>query len=291
MPETSTREVNTDAEVIDADKIDDGETTEEELEEEVVPAVDEEAEKDPPEDDAKEPPESSPEGKKVIPEKEEKPIEPSKKEPTPVEGESPREAALRLQIQSLRTELRKKNLGITGEDKKPAPATSDRMKKLQETYSPEEIRNMEEAIDVLAESKGYVKSSQTYQETVNGVVDTFIEENPEYKPANDPEDARWTRFQEILKDGTYNLSGKTPKQLSVIFKRVKVDVDQELGEPAIAVRAKEKEVETRKIAAQTQKVKSVSHSGGTKVAPAKKESTIDPGVRAIFKDFSDEDLA
>ncbi len=293
MPETSTREVKADEEVIDADKIDDGETTDEELEEEVVPPVEEEevpAEEDDKkeDDDSKDPPESSPEGT------EEEPQVPSKKTPAPVEGETPREKALRLQVQALRGDLRKANMtkGMEGEKKPTSPAVSERMKKLQETYTPEELRNMQEAIDVLAEANGYVKSSQTYQETVNGVVDSFIEENPEYKPNNDPEDARWNRFQEILKDGTYNLSGKTPKQLAVIFKKVKADVDEELGEPATVTKAKAKEVETRKVAAQTQKIKSVSHSGGSKAPVAKPTANkIDPNVRAMFKDFADEDLA
>lgn len=44
---------------------------------------------------------------------------------------------------------------------------------------------MEEVVDVIATSKGYVKKEQNYQDTANQVLEDFIEENPEYKPIND----------------------------------------------------------------------------------------------------------
>lgn len=302
MPETpNKREVNDDTEVIDADKISDGdEPTEEELDETVIPPVDEEEEtpesvtaKDP-EDDDKSTPESSPEEPEAEAEESDQQPAPSK-QPKPVEGETPREKALRLEVQRLKGLRRKEAVGeianaTKGGPQAPSQAVSDRMAKLRETYSEDEIRAMEEAIDVLAESKGYVKASTSYQQTVNDNLNLFIEENPEYKPENDPEDVRWGRFQEIVGSGVYNLSGKTPQQLQSIFKKIKQDVDEEIGEPATVTKAKTKDRELRQNAAQNQKIKSVSHSGGTKSAPSKKTTDIDPSVRGMFKGFDDDDL-
>lgn len=298
MPETpKNREVNADTEVLNADSISDSDESDAELDEEVIPPVDEEAEAEPEaegestkEDEATS--ESSQGENEQEPEKE--PVQAPSKQPKPVEGETDRERALRLEVQRLKGLRRKEAItDITGEAKetRQPQAVSDRMAKLRETYSDEEIRNMEEAIDVLAESKGYVKASATYQQTVNDVVDSFVEANPEFKPENDPEDVRWQRFESILKSGTYNLAGKNPKQLTEIFKKVKRDVDEELGDPTPVAKAKAVETEVRKDAAQNHKIKSVSHSGGTKSAPAKKTTSIDPSVRKMFQGFDDEDLA
>lgn len=300
MPETpNTREVNDDTEVIDADKISDGdEPTEEELDETVIPPVEEDENPEPKDeenqDDDKSTPESSPEEPEPEADKTAKEPAPSQ-QPKPVEGETPREKALRLEVQRLKGLRRKEAVGeianaTKGGSTPPSQAVTDRMAKLRETYSEEEIRAMEEAIDVLAESKGYVKASTSYQQTVNDNLNLFIEENPEYKPENDPEDVRWERFQTIVGSGVYNLSGKTPQQLQSIFKKIKQDVDEELGEPATTTKVKAKDRELRQNAAQNQKIKSVSHSGGTKSAPSKKTTDIDPSVRGMFKGFDDDDL-
>ncbi len=64
-----------------------------------------------------------------------------------------------------------------------------------------------------------------------------------------------------------------------------------MGEPATTRKARGLEVETRKDDAQRQKIKSVSHSGGTKSAPPNKAKLdVDPSVRAMFKGFDDDDF-
>lgn len=294
MPES--KEVNADTEVLDIAN-DPDETEVDDLDEEVIPPVDEEAEiapeATPIEND--EAPETEPE---AIPESSSEeatpvaqpvtPLVPAlSKQPAPVAGETPREKALRLEVQRVKGLLRKDGIqDIVGT--KPAStqpkAVTDRLAKLRENYSEEDIRKAEELIDVVAESKGYVKAEHTYQQTVNNIVGNFIEANPEYKPENDPEDVRWNRFQDILKSGIYNVSGKTQEELRIIFNKVHKDVTEELGEPVIKTQVKEQ-------AAQRQKIKSVSHSGGTKPAPVKPVKTIDPTVRNMFKGFDDDDFA
>lgn len=284
MAETNNREVKTDVEVLD---VEDTEETTEEGEETVIPPVEDAPEEETPKEDipaedntpTTESPEPSPEdGDDKTP-----PSTFTKKEPAPVEGETPREKALRVKVTELRTKLRHENIQeITG--KGPAPENTDHLQELRDLgYSDDEIKNMEKAIDVIASKKGYVKAEQTYQGTVDTVVETFIDTNPEYKPENDPEDVRWETFKGILKSGVYNLTGKTQKQLNEIFKKVHRDVVDQLGEATVVDTTKQR-------AAQNQKIKSVSHSGGTKTPVVKKTSSIDPAVRGMFKGFDDEDL-
>jgi hypothetical protein len=250
--------------------------TAESEEEEVIPpgAVEETPTPETPKPEEKVP-DSSPEPKEV----------PSKPNPAPVPGETPREKALRLEVVRLRQKNRETAIGqmvdaLPKEETKPA---SDRLSKLRERYTTEELANMEEAIDVLAESKGYVKSEQTYKQIVQGTVDSFIESHPEYDPKNDNDDIRWTRFQEILQSGIYNLQGKNGKQLNTIFEKVNEDIVKELGESDI-------ESTPRKIAAQQQKIKSVSHTGGTRTESSSPKKGLAPEVKSFFKGFDDEDL-
>jgi hypothetical protein len=280
MTETNQEEVNNDVEEVNVDEttneVEDGDET-------VIPPVEDAPEGDVPAEENDTPtdsPESSPE---ETTEEETPPSTFTKKEPAPVAGETPKEKALRLEVQRLKGLHRKDAINdIVG--KGPALESVDNLQQLRDIgYSDEEISNMEKAIDVIAQKKGYVKAEQSYQATVNTIVESFIDSHPEYKPENDPEDVRWARFEGIIKSGVYNLSGKTPKQLNEIFKRVHRDVSDELGEADVTV-------EVKRQAAQAQKIKSVSHSGGTKSAPVKRASTIDPNVRGMFKGFDDEDL-
>lgn len=259
--------VEADVEVLDVANTPD-EDTGDDLDEEVIPPVEETT------------PEGEPEKPDVKP-VEETPVPSQEKKPAPVEGETPREKALRLEVQRLKHLRREEGVHeIVGS--KPVPVVNERLAKLKERYTPEELQSMEEAVDVIAASKGYVKAEESYKASVNTLVEEFIEANPEYKPENDPEDVRWSRFEAILKSD-YNTQGKTLKQLNVIFKKAHQDVINELGEPTATVQEK-------RDAAQRQKIKSVSHSGGTKTPVSKPESPIPPSVRSVFKGFDDEDF-
>lgn len=205
-----------------------------------------------------------------------------------LEGETDREYALRQELLRVKNKQRKESTAaIAGMAKPPVSSaqSDERMKKLQERYSPEEIKNMEEAIDVIAASRGYVKREENYQDTVNGVLNGFIEAHKEYTPEHDKDDIRWGRFEEILLSD-YNLQGKTPKQLEAIFNKVHRDVASEMGEVTIPDKSKT-------INAQKQKIQSVSHSGGNSGQnnqPTGKKVNLDPEVRKRLKGFDDEDF-
>lgn len=299
MTETNKREVNADSETLhlEDDPAEESKDTEEDddLDEEVIaPLTDEDDEalkaeslKGKETEEAASA-ESSPEELESVEKTE---TVPSNK-PAPVAGETAREKGLRLEVQRVKGLLRKKSVTDLVDNPRAEPgAASDAVTELKKLgYDDDEIKNMDKAVDLIASSRGYVKQSQTYQTVVNDEVGAFIKANPEYKPENDPEDVRWETFQRYLTGGLYNINGKTRDQLQTLFLKVKGDVDLELGESATETKSKDNESEERKTAAERQKIKSVSHSGGTKPASTKNKTPVDPEVRKMFKGFDDEDL-
>jgi hypothetical protein len=207
------------------------------------------------------------------------------KEPAPVEGETAKEKALRITVNTLRNQLRETTVKKTFEESGANNLKSDAYEVLKGKYTPEVIADMEMAIETIAASKGFVK--QDYGQTVQDVVDTFTDQHPEYKPSNDAGDVRWSKFNELLKDGTYNLSGKSPKQLAKIFDKVHEDVAKEFGETA-----KKTVLKPTERAAQIHKTQVVSHSGGNKgiTTPKTKEFDYSQPIGGIrFKGFDDDE--
>src|SRR3990167_6086527 len=149
-----------------------------------------------------------------------------------VKGETPKERALRKEVTHLRAERRKAmQEALLQGVKPPAPTPSpndERLARLKEVYSEEEFKNVEELVDYIAQQKGYVKKEQSYQETANQILESFIEDNPEYKAENDAEDVRWHAFERALHD--YNLQDRPPPQMLSIFKKAHRDVMDEFGD-------------------------------------------------------------
>ena len=281
------REVNQepDVEVIDADTIEDN-STEEDLEEEVIPPVDEEAK--PTEEKTEEPEEESTEVVEETTEEEPTESSPGDEEvpPKPVEGETPREKALRLEVSRLRNKGRKEDRDSMLKEatpEAPAPEADKEYEDLKALYTPEEFANVEKLLGFVAKKQGFVKKSESYEGVANTVLDTFLDEHTEYEPQNDVDDARWNAFQRIL-SSDYNLQNKTPKQMKSIFSKVDRDVKDEFGE------VKTPTLNREEVAAKKQKIQSVSHSGGTKSPDKEVKVEIDQDVRSHFKGFDDEDL-
>jgi hypothetical protein len=206
---------------------------------------------------------------------------PALKQSKPVEGETPRERALRIQIQELREKVRAKDEIIKIS---PTPISNEEYEKLKEVYNDDELDKFEKLFDVIGRKKGYVKAEEIYTKDGNDVLEQFIEKHPEYKPENDPDDVRWNTFKRILTND-YNRAGKQPKELARLFDKVNRDVLEEFGESAKTI------IKPNERNAEILKVKSVSHAGGTKTEIAKKSNApTDPTVRKMFKDFDDEDF-
>lgn len=204
-------------------------------------------------------------------------------QPKEVEGETSRERALRKEVERLRglnRDKSKKDLVNHIHSDNNVKISEDRITRLKEIYSEEDLKNFEDVIDVLAEKKGYVKREHAVQDSANQTLDGFIDEHPEYSSENDKDDLRWNKFKSILLND-YNLKDKDTKQLKTIFAKVHRDVIEEFGET---------ESKVNKRNAQELKVKSVSHAGGTKSEVKKPEKEIPAEVRNLFKGFEDGEL-
>lgn len=284
MPNDEKEEVNQIEETLEPK-----EEEEEDEEDEAVPALEEEpserdidelksASEPSPDETNEKPQETETEDGDEPPPEEEDPV---LEQPKPVEGETPREKALRLKVQELRERIRNKDEVIKTT---PPPISNEEYDALKEIYTEEELEKVEKLFEVIGKKKGYVKAEEIYARDGNQVLEDFLDDHPEYKPENDVEDVRWNKFKQILTND-YNRSGKQPKELARIFKKVHRDVQEEFGEsPKVISHSKRK--------AQVQKVRSVSHAGGAKKEEVKKESKAptDPGVRKMFKDFDDDDF-
>jgi len=308
-----------DTEIISADQIPDGDE-DDDGDEDVVPPVDEddepaegdqpdgEPEGDEDEDGDADGAGDSPSGASAAPRKDGEPEDTDATEPQPepsnttpksakpVPGETPRERALREKVTELRNKLREKSVAAAVGDKPTEPEGDSDVEALKELgYSDEQIEKLEKVVDVIAARRGYAKRP-SYQQTVNDVTRDFVAEHPEYAPENDPEDARWLKFDEIAKSGFYDLKGKRPDQLKAIFKRIHRDVEEELGTANLPPKPKADPSEDRKVAAARHKVEMTGKAGaGSGGAPVTKTDKRPLGIgaaeRGIFKDFSDEELS
>lgn len=205
-----------------------------------------------------------------------------------VDGETPRERALRKEVTRLKREARgERSAEIIG----PAPAgtatrpeLTDDDQKVLGKFKPEEIAGLREVIPVLAKEMGFVRKDElagsTYAERAQGELDSFLDKHPEYQPENDKDGTLWTAFK-----AEYQLYNKpaNPKDFGKIFDRVHREV---FGiKPSTGA--------LPKVNAQREKVSAASHAGTSAPRTATRERTAAPqGLRLdMLKGFDDDELA
>lgn len=212
---------------------------------------------------------------------------PAGEEGTPkgVPGESPVEYARRQEIQRLKAELRSVRTQRFIEDNKPngtESVLSDDEQGILGKYDPEELRNLDEVIDVLAKKKGFVRQQEfqqsTYQKEAQETIDSFIESHPELDPENDKDNALWNHFSEEF---LIYRQPKTIKELKRVLNKTYVDVFGVQPESNLG-----------KVRAQQQKIRSASHGGAsTPTVRSKTEAPqLDSSLRGQMKGFDDEFL-
>lgn len=209
-----------------------------------------------------------------------------KREPKPVAGETPREYALRKEVERLRTVARgtmTKNAfgGVPPVEKKQAPTKSDVLGK----YNPEEVQNFREVMEAVATDLGYVKKDEyqqsTYVQQREEILNQFVEQHPEYAPENDTDNVLWNQF---LNELAVYKEPQNPKDYKKIFDRIHKDVFSIQSDPA----------SLNKIKASQEKLKVASHSGASSNRPQAQKSTqpiLDPSLKAHMKGFNDEELS
>lgn len=211
---------------------------------------------------------------------------PEEEELAEIEGETPRERALRLEVTRLRRigrDGRKEELGIkspTGQPEKKE--LSPEKKKVLERYKPEDIQNLKEVFDVMADDMGFVRKDQlgatTYTERASDELEKFIDAHSEYLPENDPDNVLWDRFKE---EYALYKQPDNPKDFKRIFEKVHRDV---FGiKPA---------GDNKNINAAKEKIKVASHSGASKPNTPVNKAKAPAGIRFdMLKGFSDEERA
>lgn len=222
-------------------------------------------------------------------ESEESEEEPEKKEeeeesvpePKPVEGETPREKALRKEIERLRG-LRRgdKEKEIFGKKEVQQEQPKKQPKVDLSQYDKEEVEKFRGIFETIAEDLGFVRKdevkSYTYEGKANDILNEFLDSHPEYSPENDKDNTLWNQFKEEF--ALYK-KPEDPKLYKKIFQKIHNDI--------VGV----KEVDKGKIAAKQEKIKVASHGGASKQKSAsEKEAKIDPSLRPHLKGFSDKDM-
>lgn len=197
------------------------------------------------------------------------------KGPKPVEGETPREKALRLETARLKGLLRKERQ----EELFVKQPTSKHEEDLSE-YDPEELKRFE----TLAIKMGFAKKDEIMRDSVqeknSAEFDTFIEAHPEYSPENDPDGTLWNTFKSEF--ALYQ-PPQDPKTLRKVLNKVHNEI---YGvQPASNL---------NKINAQQQKLKVASHTGSqassrvSEKAPVKAPNT---NIRLdMLKGFDEDEM-
>lgn len=211
-----------------------------------------------------------------------------------VEGETPKERAFRATITQLRQDKRdlmsKKTFNKLEESKEEGMDEASYKELIDAGYSKEDIENSTKMLKVIAPMLGLVDKQQTWSERANSMLEDFIEDNQEYKAGNDTDDIRWGHFHEILKND-YNIKGKTPTQLKVIFNKVHRDVVSDLGEAKVVNRKGALEAKKEKIKSVSANTSTSSQKTESKPVEVKKIGDKEHTIGGMkFKGFDDDDF-
>lgn len=208
------------------------------------------------------------------PEPEEEPeAEAPKPEPKPVEGESPRERGLRLEVERVKALLRKER---TEELFVKRPSASEIDEELKE-YDPDELKRFEQ----IASKMGFAKKDEilheSTQEKLNAEFESFIDAHPEYAPENDKDGVLWNQLKSEFT--LYN-PPKDSKTLRKVLNKVHNDV---FGvKPA---------TDLSKINASREKIKVASHTGASAGKETRTKTQSPSGLRLDgMKGFSEEEI-
>jgi hypothetical protein len=189
--------------------------------------------------------------------------------------ETPREFALRLEVTRLKRERRGERKESLKFDEPKTEVKEDVLSK----YNSEEIKNLEEIVDVLAQKKGWVRKTDIVQDRFEDIKDSWLDEHPEYLPEHDKDDILWKALTEEIK--MYR-SPQNPKELRKILDRAHTSVFGIRPDTAL-----------KSVKAQQEKIKVASHAGNqAKSNSTSKQIDLDivQNARQHLKGFSDEEI-
>lgn len=218
-------------------------------------------------------------------------VEPSKEEISDeikrLPNETPVEFARRLEILRIKRDnrrLRKEELmgGKSEITQTQYNELDEEENKLLGQYDQAELSTFEKILSVLAKKHGWVKreelNSTTKSQLSNDILDDFLKFHPEYSPENDKDNVLWNEFKSQFQ--LYKIP-ENPRDLKRIFNKIHSDIFGVKSEDGL-----------RKISAQKEKLKVVSHSGGSaqRGQSSSKGTKLTPDQRQHFKGFSENDF-
>lgn len=214
-------------------------------------------------------------------ESDDSPVVPEK-EPKPVEGETDRERALRLETSRLKRVLREERTRKAFEGYKPEvkEELSEEEKEILNQYDEKELGNFEKVLDVVAKKRGWVKKGDfqatTYQQQASDILDSWLETHKEYLPENDKENLLWGEFQ---REFALYRKPDNPRDLKRIFDKVHREVF-----------GFSQEGSDNKISAQKEKIKVASHQGANQKSQViRQKQSYDPSLKDHLKGFTEEE--
>ncbi len=211
-------------------------------------------------------------------------------QPKPVPGETPREKALRLEVErvkALNRKLKGEKLFVDVPETKPSPELDDQDRAVLESVDPEELSSLEKVIDVIAKKKGWVKkdelSQQTYEQTAQAELSAFMKTSPEFSEEKDPDGVLWDQFK---KEFNRYKKPEDPHDYKEIFQKIKKDV----------IGVTTDTTDLKKVEAAKEKIKVSSHASGAAPTAQTKTRTVDPELAQLInsgamKGFDDEELS
>ena len=240
----------------------------------------------------KETPESSEQKKpdqEEIPEKEELRGRQSKEEEIPgelkdVDGETPRERALRLEVTRLKRASKDKMSDGMFRDSptvEPKEISPDK-KAVLEKYNPDELNNLKEVLNVMADDLGFVKKDDyqksSYQTQSKDILDSFLDSHPEYLPENDKDNVLWNRFQE---EYAIYKPPQNPRDFKRLFEKIHKEIFNISSDDSL-----------KKVNAGKEKIKVASHASNSSNTNQNKpqQSNLDPNLKGYMKGFDEKEL-
>lgn len=136
-----------------------------------------------------------------------------------LEGETPREFALRMEVTNLRTKLRgERGAELLGTSSAaPVIPQTDANKEILAKYKPEEIKALGEVAQALGFIRADQLSSQTYEEKGQAQLDAFLDKHPEYSLEKDKDGKLWDAFK---KEFAIYKQPADPRDFTRIFNKV-----------------------------------------------------------------------
>jgi len=196
-----------------------------------------------------------------------------------IEGETPKERALRLEVTRMKREVSKykKDELFT-----PIPKPQQ-VNKVLEDYDVDQVKELKSILSAAADELGFVKKDELYktltEDRRDDIWNSFLDKHPEYLLENDPEGVFYNQLKEefsIFKEPT------TAKGFQQLLNRAHESIFGIKSTP----------ININKINAQQEKIKVASHSGGTVGSKSKSSKPIDTSNLRLdaLKGFTQDEI-